>query len=141
RNRAFLRGCHARQAGAHDGRRRPEGARTRRSGDAFVARRARRQAQRGTVMSGPLRIGVVGLGRLGKRHAENLAYRVSGAALVAACSPVEEERAWARAALPAPRLYDDYHALLEDRDVDAVWLVTPSALHAQQIIDALRAGK
>ena len=92
-------------------------------------------------MSGPLRIGVVGLGRLGKRHAENLAYRVSGAALVAACSPVEEERAWARATLPAPRLYDDYHALLEDRDVDAVWLVTPSALHAQQIIDALRAGK
>jgi len=93
------------------------------------------------MSAGPLRIGVVGLGRLGKRHAENLAYRVSGAALVAACSPVEAERAWAREALPAPRLYEDYHALLEDREVDAVWLVTPSSLHAQQIVDALRAGK
>ena len=89
----------------------------------------------------PVRVGVVGLGRLGKRHAENLAYRVPGAALVAACSPVEDELAWAGEALPAPRLYKDYAALLADRDVDAVWLVTPSALHAQQIVDALRAGK
>src|ERR1700754_1559980 len=88
-----------------------------------------------------VRVGVVGLGRLGKRHAENLAYRVLGASLVAACSPVEEERAWAREALPAPRLYEDYAELLADREVDAVWLVTPSALHAQQIVDALRAGK
>ncbi|WP_144142510.1 Gfo/Idh/MocA family oxidoreductase [Paraburkholderia sp. BCC1884] len=94
-----------------------------------------------TAGAGRLRVGVVGLGRLGKRHAENLAYRVPGASLVAACSPVEEERAWAREALPAPRLYDDYAALLADREVDAVWLVTPSSLHAQQIVDALRAGK
>jgi myo-inositol 2-dehydrogenase/D-chiro-inositol 1-dehydrogenase len=94
-----------------------------------------------TAATARLRVGVVGLGRLGKRHAENLAYRVPGAALVAACSPVEEERAWAREALPAPRLYDDYADLLADSDVDAVWLVTPSSLHAQQIVDALRAGK
>jgi myo-inositol 2-dehydrogenase/D-chiro-inositol 1-dehydrogenase len=93
------------------------------------------------MSAGGLRVGIVGLGRLGKRHAQNLAYRVAGASLAAACSPLDDERAWAREALPAPRVYDDYHALLEDRDVDAVWLVTPSALHAQQIIDALRAGK
>lgn len=91
--------------------------------------------------AGKLRLGVVGLGRLGKRHAENLAYRVPGAALVAACSPVEAERAWAREALPAPRLYERYEDLLADADIDAVWLVTPSSLHAQQIVDALRAGK
>lgn len=94
-----------------------------------------------TTAAARLRVGVVGLGRLGKRHAENLAYRVPGASVVAACSPVEEEREWAREALPAPRLYDDYAALLADREVDAVWLVTPSSLHAQQIVDALRAGK
>ncbi|REE17822.1 myo-inositol 2-dehydrogenase/D-chiro-inositol 1-dehydrogenase [Paraburkholderia sp. BL27I4N3] len=94
-----------------------------------------------TVATARVRVGVVGLGRLGKRHAENLAHRVPGASLVAACSPVEEERAWAREALPAPRLYEDYAELLADREVDAVWLVTPSSLHAQQIVDALRAGK
>jgi myo-inositol 2-dehydrogenase/D-chiro-inositol 1-dehydrogenase len=91
--------------------------------------------------AGRVRVGVVGLGRLGKRHAENLAYRVPGAALAAACSPLEDERAWARDALPEPRLYGDYADLLADPGVDAVWLVTPSSLHAQQIIDALRAGK
>lgn len=89
----------------------------------------------------PVRVGVVGLGRLGKRHAENLAFRVPGAVLAAACSPLEEERAWARHALPGTRLFDDYAQLLADPDVDAVWLVTPSSLHAQQIVDGLRAGK
>lgn len=88
-----------------------------------------------------VRIGVAGLGRLGKRHAQNLAYRVPGAELVAVCSPLGEELAWARETLPAPGLYDDYAELLADSEVDAVWLVTPSALHAQQIVDALRAGK
>jgi len=91
--------------------------------------------------AGRVRLGVVGLGRLGKRHAENLAYRVPGAVLVAACSPLEEERAWAREALPEPHLYENYADLLADPEVDAVWLVTPSSLHAQQIVDALHAGK
>ena len=89
----------------------------------------------------PLRVGVAGLGRLGRRHAGNLAYRVPGATLAAACSPLEDDLAWARDALPEARLYRDYAELLADTSVDAVWLVTPSALHAQQIVDALRAGK
>ncbi|HKT98020.1 MAG TPA: Gfo/Idh/MocA family oxidoreductase [Paraburkholderia sp.] len=89
----------------------------------------------------PLRVGVAGLGRLGRRHAQNLAYRVPGATLAAACSPLDDDLAWAREALPEARLYRDYAELLADASVDAVWLVTPSALHAQQIVDALRAGK
>jgi myo-inositol 2-dehydrogenase/D-chiro-inositol 1-dehydrogenase len=92
-------------------------------------------------MTAPVRVGVVGLGRLGRRHAGNLAWRVPGATLVAACSPVDEERAWARASLPALALHDDYASLLADRSVDAVWLVTPTSLHPEQIIAALRAGK
>lgn len=56
----------------------------------------------------PVQIGIAGLGRLGKRHAMNLAYRVPGAALAAACSPVAEECDWARETLPEPRIYSDY---------------------------------
>jgi myo-inositol 2-dehydrogenase/D-chiro-inositol 1-dehydrogenase len=89
----------------------------------------------------PLRVGVAGLGRLGRRHAQNLAYRVPGATLAAACSPLEVDLEWAREALPAARLYGDYADLLADDSVDAVWLVTPSALHAEQIVQALEAGK
>jgi myo-inositol 2-dehydrogenase / D-chiro-inositol 1-dehydrogenase len=88
-----------------------------------------------------VRFGIVGLGRLGRRHADNLAWRVPGAALVAACSPVKEEREWASSNLPELALYADYDELLTDGSIDAVWLVTPTSLHATQIIAALRAGK
>jgi myo-inositol 2-dehydrogenase/D-chiro-inositol 1-dehydrogenase len=89
----------------------------------------------------PVRVGIVGLGRLGRRHAENLAWHVPGARLVAACSPLPEEREWAKAHFRDTALHADYDALLADASVDAVWLVTPTSLHATQIIAALEAGK
>ena len=92
-------------------------------------------------MSGPLRIGIVGVGRMGRRHAENLATRVPGAALVAACSPIGEELDWARDTLGVQALHKDYHDLLGRHDVDAVFIVTPNTLHPVQIIAALKAGK
>jgi myo-inositol 2-dehydrogenase / D-chiro-inositol 1-dehydrogenase len=92
-------------------------------------------------MTPAVRIGIVGLGRLGQRHAANLAWHVPGATLAAACSPVAAERDWARASLPELMLYSDYDAMLDDASLDAVWLVTPTSLHADQIVAALRAGK
>ena len=93
-------------------------------------------------MSGTrLRVGIVGLGRLGRRHAENLAQRVPRAELVAACSPVADELTWAREGIGVRRLYADYAALLADAAVEAVFLVTPTSLHAEQIMQALEAGK
>lgn len=88
-----------------------------------------------------LRIGIAGLGRLGRRHAQNLAQRITVAQLIAACSPIAEERDWARDTLGVERLYADYGAMLADEDVDAVFLVTPTALHPEQIVAGLRAGK
>lgn len=89
----------------------------------------------------PLRIGIAGLGRLGRRQAKNLAHCVPGATLVAACSPTAQELDYARCELGVDRLYGDYASLLADPLVQAVWLVTTTSLHAQQIIDALAAGK
>lgn len=86
-------------------------------------------------------IGIVGLGRLGRRHAENLARYVPGAHLVAACSPLEAERDWARTSLQVKAIHAEYADLLADPLVEAVWLVTPTSLHAAQIIAALQAGK
>ena len=92
-------------------------------------------------MSASLRVGIAGLGRLGRRHAQNLAQRVPGAELVAACSPVAEELAWAKDSLGVRNLHSDYAALLAQKDVDAVFLVTPTSLHPAQIVQALQAGK
>ena len=88
-----------------------------------------------------VRYGIVGIGRMGKRHAENLAQRVPGASLLAACSPVAAELAWARDTLRVPALHERYEDLLARKDVDAVFIVTPNALHPENIIAALRAGK
>jgi predicted dehydrogenase len=87
------------------------------------------------------RVGIVGLGRLGKRHAENLALRVPGAEVVAACSPDVDERAWATQHLGIGNVYADYAQLLAHPGLDTVFLVTPNTLHPGQIIAGLKAGK
>jgi len=88
-----------------------------------------------------LKVGMAGLGRMGARHARNLATRVSGVELVAANSPLAEEREWARKELGASRLYADYREMVADPDLDAVFLATPTMEHASQIIAALEGGK
>jgi myo-inositol 2-dehydrogenase/D-chiro-inositol 1-dehydrogenase len=92
-------------------------------------------------MSGIVNVGIAGLGRLGKRHAENLAQRIPGAKLVAACSPEAPEREWATKALGVPATYADIAGLLAHPGLDAVFLVTPNTVHPGQIIAALKAGK
>ncbi|HUW41121.1 MAG TPA: Gfo/Idh/MocA family oxidoreductase [Rectinemataceae bacterium] len=91
-------------------------------------------------MSHSVRVGIVGLGRLGRRHAENLSKRVPGVVLVAAASPVAAELEWAEKNLGVA-VYTDLSALLGRSDLDAVWLVTPTSLHAEQSIQVLEAGK
>ena len=92
-------------------------------------------------MTSPLRIGIVGLGRLGQRHAQALAFSTRNCVLTAACSPVEAERTYASTELGIQQVYARFEDLLASPDVDAVVLVTPTSLHADQAIAALQAGK
>ena len=78
---------------------------------------------------------------MGRRHAENLARRVANAELVAACDPSADELAWAERHLGVARRYTDYQEMLAQPDLEAVFIVTPTTFHAQQIVDALRARK
>ena len=41
----------------------------------------------------------------------------------------------------APRVYSDFAQVLDDRAIDAVELLTPTWLHADQVVQALAAGK
>ncbi len=88
-----------------------------------------------------INVGIVGLGRLGKRHAENLLRRIDGVKLIAAASPVPEERDYATTQLSLPHVVSSLEELLTIESVDAVVLVTPTALHAEQSIAVLEAGK
>lgn len=90
-----------------------------------------------------LRIGVAGLGRLGRVHAANIAYKIANAELMAACSivPAELEFAQKEFGLDSEKLYADYREMLKDPDLDAVAIVTTSSEHCWQIEAALDAGK
>ncbi|MFT0533037.1 Gfo/Idh/MocA family oxidoreductase [Castellaniella hirudinis] len=88
-----------------------------------------------------LRVGIVGLGRLGRRHAANIAQHIPGATLCRACSADEQDRHYACDILGVPDFDTDFDAVLNDRTLDAVVLATPTALHADQVIAVLQAGK
>ena len=52
-----------------------------------------------------LRVGIAGLGRLGKVHANNLANKIPGAELVAACSLMPAELEYAQKELGVQQVY------------------------------------
>lgn len=89
-----------------------------------------------------VRIGIAGLGRLGKEHAKNLAFKVHGAELVAACSIVDDELQYAKSELNIENTFTNYNDMLSSMTgkMDAVFLVTSTTMHAQQIIDGLQSG-
>lgn len=88
-----------------------------------------------------LRVGIVGLGRLGKVHAGNIAHRIPEAELVAACSIVPAELEYAQQELGITQIYADYREMLAQADIDAVAIVSTSSEHCWQIEAALDAGK
>ena len=88
-----------------------------------------------------IKVGIAGLGRLGRTHAQNLAFSIPGAELVAACSVVAEELEYAKKELGVANTYDDFGQMCCNPEIDAVAIVSPSAFHAEQIKAALKAGK
>lgn len=85
-------------------------------------------------------VAVLGLGALGSRHAANLAAGIPGIRLVAVAEPVAERRREAKERYNV-KTYADWRECLEDPDVEAVVIVTPSNTHAEVAIAAARAGK
>lgn len=88
-----------------------------------------------------IKVGIAGLGRLGKVHANNIAFKIPNATLTAACSIVPAELKYAKNELGVTDLYTDYREMLEKADIDAVAIVTTSSEHCWQIEAALDAGK
>lgn len=87
-----------------------------------------------------IKAGIVGLGRLGKRYAENLKHRVRGVELVAACSIVPEELDYARNKLNLKQVYRGYEDMLALGDLDAVFVISSTDQHARHFVLGLEAG-
>ena len=88
-----------------------------------------------------VRLAIVGCGNICQLNAPG--YLEHPRCQVVALCDVDRSRAERRAREwgIAPRIYTDYAQLLDDRGVDAVELLTPTYLHADQIVAALEAGK
>lgn len=88
-----------------------------------------------------LKIGIIGVGRLGFEHASNLAFRIPGAELVAICDANLARAKEVGETLGVSAVYDDPKALCANSDVEAVAIITNTASHVEMIKIAMDAGK
>lgn len=93
----------------------------------------------GTTSHPPLRVGVIGTGRIGRLHARLLAREVRGAVLAAVADAVASSGAEVGHALAVPALEPE--RLLAETKVDAVAICAPTPAHAPLIEMAVAAGK
>ncbi|RAH50447.1 Gfo/Idh/MocA family protein [Aspergillus brunneoviolaceus CBS 621.78] len=94
-----------------------------------------------TRTQNPLKIAVVGLGRMGKRHVHTLLYRVPHAQVVGVCSSDASEVKWAQNNQEYTdfgiTVYDDYDQMLEHPGLQAVWISSSTDVHASQSLAAI----
>ncbi len=91
-------------------------------------------------MSAPVRIGLIGAGRIGASHAAVVARRVHGASLVAVADPRPGAAAEVAGPLDA-RAETSVEAVLRADDVDAVVVAASSVAHRDLVVAAAEAGK
>ena len=88
-----------------------------------------------------LNIGVVGAGRIGKLHVGNLMTRVKNASVVAVTDVVAESANALAQQYGIPKVYGDYKELVNDPEIDAVFVCSSTDTHSIIAYDAVMAGK
>ena len=88
-----------------------------------------------------IRFGILGCGVIAPTHAGALKQLAGDAELVAVADVVPARAAELGGRFGVTKIYPSDDALIADPDVDAVIVTTPSGLHAQSTVKALRGGK
>lgn len=84
--------------------------------------------------------GIVGLGKIAHRFADDFQYVKNGTVVAVASRTAEKSGAFA-GKFCVPKHYSSYEALYADPDVDIVYVATPHSLHRECVMKALGAGK
>lgn len=87
-----------------------------------------------------VRWGIVSTGRITHQFVQDFAYVPNGEVVAVASRSLESANEFA-GEYGIPRAYADYGQMLDDADVDAVYVATPHTLHYQNTIDAIQARK
>ena len=86
-------------------------------------------------------IGVLGVGEMGKRHAENVRHLVPGAELVAVADVAAARAKQVAEELEVAISFGSLEAMLECKEVQAVVIATPDKFHVEGVMQAAKAGK
>jgi myo-inositol 2-dehydrogenase / D-chiro-inositol 1-dehydrogenase len=87
-----------------------------------------------------LTIGIIGAGRIGKLHAENLVHHPNVNLKIVSDIQSETLFDWA-ASIGVPKITSDYKEVLEDAEIDAVFICSPTNTHTSIIREAAKAKK
>jgi len=92
-------------------------------------------------MSTRVNVGIIGAGRIGRLHAEHLAYRIPDANIIAIADIRVEAAERCAAYLQIPSAVQDHREIMENPDIEAVIICSSTDTHAQMIEEAAAAGK
>jgi myo-inositol 2-dehydrogenase/D-chiro-inositol 1-dehydrogenase len=87
-----------------------------------------------------IKFGIIGLGRLGIKHAENIALHTPGAELMAVCALEEDVIEKAKKDWSVKYGYNHFDDMIQNKELDAIFICSPSSQHCDQIALALEAG-
>ena len=88
-----------------------------------------------------IHLGLIGCGQWGQNYLRNFSELADRARVVAYADADESRLAQLRPRFPGPRSTTDANNILEDPEIEAVVISTPSATHADIVSRALDAGK
>lgn len=87
----------------------------------------------------PCKLGIIGTGRIGRLHAENIQAHLPQFQLIGVADPCLD-KAWA-ANLSVPLCETSPEAILTHPEIEAVLIASPSSLHIEHLIMASESGK
>lgn len=88
-----------------------------------------------------IKVGIIGAGRIGKLHAENLINNISSVEVKSIADVFADKiETWAHE-LGIKNVYSDYHDILNDPEIDAILICSSTNTHSPISIEAAKAGK
>jgi len=88
-----------------------------------------------------VKMGVIGLGRMGQLYTNLLSSQIHGAKLYAVAEIHEQARSRVAGEFDITRAFADFHELLALPELDAVIIATPTSTHHDLVVAAAEAGK
>ena len=87
-----------------------------------------------------IKFGIVGLGRIGKIHFENINSFIEDASITAVSNLNSKNQKWVKERSNV-KIYDHYDKMVRDSKIDAIIISSPTSFHIEHINIALKAGK